>query len=162
MTPLPGAGCDTARVDLPDPEAAQELGSVAHGPVLLSAHDGIAVGLTCVFAHRTGLHLPVVLVARDVHADAAARRLRGHGDEFRLEVSPADGVAAVRLHAFAGQGAVGEDEYRQESSYWHPGLPSGPTLTLIVSWPAIGLPAAATTLRLPDLAGLAEAAVPLR
>src|SRR3954452_8810619 len=149
-------------MDMPDGAAAQELGSIAHGPVLLTTGHAVAVGLRCVFAHRTGLHLPVVLVARDVHADAAARRLRGHGDEFRLEVRPADGVAAVRLHAFAGQSAGGADEYRQESSYWHPGLPSGPTLTLIVSWPAIGLPSAATTLRLPDLAGLAEAAVPLR
>jgi hypothetical protein len=148
-------------MDLPDREAAQELGSIAHGPVLLTTGHGVAVGLRCVFAHRTGLHLPIVLIARDVYADAAARRLRGHGDELRVELGPADGAAMVRLSAFATQGAGGADEYRQESSYWHPGLPSSSPLTLTVSWPAIGLPPASTVLQLPDLAGLGRAAIPL-
>ena len=75
----PAPDARAARMDPPDSEAAQELGSIAHGPVLLDRGHGIAVGLRCVFAHRTGLHLPLVLIARDVHADAAARRLRGHG-----------------------------------------------------------------------------------
>jgi hypothetical protein len=148
-------------MDMPDGEAAQELGSIAHGPVLLTSGDGVAVGLRCVFAHRTGLHLPIVLIARAVHADAAARRLRGHGDELRVELGPADGAAMVRLSAFATQGAGGADEYRQESSYWHPGLPSNSPLTLTVSWPAIGLPPASAVLQLPDLAVLARAAIPL-
>jgi hypothetical protein len=149
-------------MDVPDDEAAQELGAIAHGPVLLASAEGIAVGLRCVFAHRTGLHLPVVLIARNVHADAAAYRLRDHGDELRLELGPSDGAAPVRLQAFATQGAGGEDEYRQESSYWHPGLPSSTTLALTVSWPAIGLRPSPTVLRLPDLAGLARGAIALR
>ena len=148
-------------MDMPDREAAQELGSIAHGPVLLATGDGIAVGLRCVFAHRTGLHLPIVLIARDVHADAAARRLRGHGDEFRVELDSADGAPTVRLNAFATQSAGGEDEYRQESSYWHAGLPSSATPTLTVAWPAIGPAPASTVLQLPDLAGLARAAIRL-
>jgi len=148
-------------MDMPDGEAAQELGSIAHGPVLLTTGDGVAVGLRCVFAHRTGLHLPIVLIARDVYADAAARRLRGHGDELRVELGPADGAAMVRLSAFATQCAGGADEYRQESSYWHPGLPSSSPLALTVSWPAIGLPPASAVLHLPDLAVLARAAIPL-
>jgi hypothetical protein len=148
-------------MDMPDGEAAQELGSIAHGPVLLTPGGDVAVGLRCVFAHRTGLHLPIVLIARDVHADAAARRLREHGDELRVELGPADGATMVRLSAFATQGAGGADEYRQESSYWHPGLPSSSSLTLTVSWPAIGLPPASAVLHLPDLADLARAAIPL-
>ncbi|HEY7814550.1 MAG TPA: hypothetical protein VIC62_15005 [Nakamurella sp.] len=149
-------------MDMPDREAAQELGSIAHGPVLLAAGDGVAVGLRCVFAHPTGLHLPIVLVARAVHADAAARRLRGHGDELRVELGPTAGSATIRLNAFASQGAGGEDEYRQESSYWYAGLPSGPTVTVTVAWPAIGLSPATTVLHLPDLARVARAVVPLR
>jgi hypothetical protein len=149
-------------MDVPDPEAAQELGSIAHGPVLLTAGEGIAVGLRCVFAHRTGLHLPLVLVARGVHADAAARRLGRHGDELRLELGPADGGPMVRLGAFASQSAGGDDEYRQESSYWHAGLPAGPDLIVTVAWPAIGLPAVSVGLHVPDLAVLARAALPLR
>src|SRR3954464_20401 len=105
-------------MDMPDLHAAQELGSIAHGPVLLTAGHGVAVGLRCVFAHSTGLHLPLVLVARGVHADAAERRLRRHGDELRVELGPANGPM-VRLGAFATQSAGGDDEYRQESSYWH-------------------------------------------
>jgi hypothetical protein len=45
-------------MDMPDGAAAQELGSIAHGPVLLTTGHGVAVGLRCVFAHRTGPHLP--------------------------------------------------------------------------------------------------------
>jgi hypothetical protein len=148
-------------VDIPDPAAAQELGGIAHGPVLLTAGEGIAVGLRCVFAHRTGLHLPLVLVARGVHADAAARRIRGHGEELRLEVGPPGG-GATRLYPFATHAAGSDDEYRQESAYWHAGLPSSPDLAVTVSWPAIGLGAVTTELRVPDLAGLARAALPLR
>ena len=147
---------------MPDPQAAQELGSIAHGPVLLAADDGIAVGLRCVFAHRTGLHLPFVLIARGVHADAAERRLRGHGDELRVDLGPSDGTATIRLRAFATQSAGGGDEYRQESSYWHAGLPGSPSVAVTVAWPAIGLAPATTVLQMPDLATLAHAAVPLR
>jgi hypothetical protein len=148
-------------MDMPDGAAAQELGGIAHGPVLLAAVDGVAVGLRCVFAHPTGLHLPLVLLARGVHADAANRRVRGHGDEFRLELGSADGAPTVRLDAFATQGAGSDDEYRQESSYWHAGLPGDPDLTVTVSWPAIGLPPVTTPLRLPDLPGLARGAIRL-
>ena len=136
-------------MDMPDGEAAQELGSIAHGPVLLTPGDGIAVGLRCVFAHRTGLHLPIVLIARDVHADAAAHA--GSEDTGRTprRAGPGGRRPMVRLSAFATQGAGGADEYRQESSYWHPGLPSSSTLTLTVSWPAIGLPPASAVLQPP-------------
>jgi predicted enzyme related to lactoylglutathione lyase len=82
-------------MDMADGAAAQELGSIAHGPLLLAAVDGVAVGLRCVFAHPTGLHLPIVLLSRGVHADAANRRVRGHGDEFRLELGSADGAATA-------------------------------------------------------------------
>jgi hypothetical protein len=149
-------------MDVPDAEAAQELGSIAHGPVLLTAGEGIAVGLRCVFAHRTGLHLPLVLVARGVHADAAARRLRRHGGELSLELGPADGGPMVRLGEFASQSAGGDDEYRLESSYWHAGLPDSEDLTVTVAWPAIGLAAVSAGLQIPDLGVLARAALPLR
>ena len=130
--------------------------------MLLAGGDGVAVGLRCVFAHRTGLHLPIVLIARAVHADAAAGRLRGHGNELRVELGPSDGSAAIRLTAFATEGAGGEDEYREESSYWYAGLPSTPAVTLTVAWPAIGLRPATTALQLPDLPRVARAAVALR
>ena len=146
---------------MPDGTAAQELGSIAHGPLLLAAVDGVSVGLRCVFAHRTGLHLPLVLLARGVHADAANRRVRGHGDELRVELGSRGGAARVRLDAFATLGAGGDDEYRQESSYWHAGLPHDPYLIVTVSWPAIGLPAVTTPLPLPGLADLARAAITL-
>jgi hypothetical protein len=147
-------------MDVPDSDAARELGSIAHGPLLLAAVDGVSVGLRCVFAHRTGLHLPLVLLARGVHADAANRRVRGHGDELRLELGPPN-APMVGLDAFATLGSGDDDEYRQESSYWHEGLPGDPDLTVTVSWPAIGLPPVTTPLRLPDLAGLAHAAIRL-
>jgi hypothetical protein len=148
-------------MDIPDAAAAQELGSIAHGPLLLAAVDGVTVGLRCVFAHPTGLHLPIVLLARGVHADAANRRMHGHGDEFRLELGSADGTTTGPLAAFATQSAGGDDEYRQESAYWHAGLPHDPDLTVTVSWAAIGLPPVTTPLRLPDLPGLAQGAVRL-
>jgi hypothetical protein len=51
-------------MDMPDPEAAQELGSLAHGPLLLAAVQGVAVGLRRVVAHRTGLPLAPTSTAR--------------------------------------------------------------------------------------------------
>lgn len=51
-----------------------ELGAVVHGPVVLARSPGIAAGLRCVFAHPTGLHLPLVLRAEGVQAEAAGRR----------------------------------------------------------------------------------------
>ena len=149
-------------MDLPDDAAAHELGSVAHGPLLLAAADGVAVGLRCVFAHRTGLHLPLVLVAVGVHADAAQRRVRGHGDGLRVALGSGGGAATVRLLPFASQSAGSEDEYRQETAYWSSGLPDTEDLALTVSWPEIGLPATTTALRLPRLAALVRAAVALR
>lgn len=129
--------------------------------MLLAAGEGLAVGLRCVFAHSTSLHLPVVLVARGVHADAARRRLREHGEELRLSLGPSGSAAPVRLTAFATQSASSEDEYRQESAYWRSGLPSSQSLTLTVSWQAIGLPTTTAVLELPDVAGLARIAIPL-
>jgi hypothetical protein len=121
----------------------------------------LAVGLRCVFAHRTGLHLPLVLIAVGVHADAAARRVREHGDGLRLTLGPAGGTAAVRLLPFASQSAGNDDEFRQETAYWSDGLPDTEDLTLTVAWPEIGLPPTATALQLPGLATLARAAVVL-
>jgi len=152
--------CETARMDVPDRVAAQELGNIAHGPMLIAADKGIVVGVRCVFAHSTGLHLPIVLVARGVNADAARRRLREHGDELRLTLGPS-GTAQVRVTAFATQSASSEDEYRQESAYWYSGLPDSATLSLTVSWPEIGLPTTAAVLEVPNLATLARGALPL-
>ena len=159
--PQPFFRCRTGWVDLPSVEAREELGGIAHGPALLAAVDRITVGLRCVFAHPSGLHLPVMLVARGEPADVAQRRqterLR-HG--LRLEVSSGE-AGPTRLSAFstAGEGNVGY--YRQESEFWLAGLPDRRAVTLTVSWPEIGLAATAVVLQFPDLAARAETSIPL-
>ncbi|MGY1841507.1 MULTISPECIES: hypothetical protein [unclassified Modestobacter] len=57
-----------------------DLGAVVHCPVLLARSPGIAAGLRCVFAHPGGLHLPVVVRAEGVQAEAAGRRTFPHPD----------------------------------------------------------------------------------
>jgi hypothetical protein len=139
---------------------SQELGAVAHGPLLLarvgSDTDGIAVGARCVIAHPTGLLVPVVLMASGVYAEAA-RRLR-----FPSDQSVADNwsglVVTAQLDGLAGevlpqaeQSSAGDEAYQQETNYWIGALPEDETLLLTVAWPRIGLPQTTTTVDLPGL-----------
>jgi hypothetical protein len=143
-----------------------ELGAVVHGPFVLGRGTGVAVAARCVFAHPGGLHLPIVMIASGVHAEAAQRQ---SGHEHRLpghEPSPSPGWSYLELRAevngragellaFAATSASGEDRYVQEGDYWIEELPADGTLRLTAAWPQVGLPPSATTL---TLAGLPEAA----
>lgn len=150
-----------------------DLGVIVHGPVLLARAPGIAVGLRCVFAHPDGLHLPLVLHATGVHAEAAARQsFRRNSDPpadsrgaegawsgmvVTAEVDGTSGVADP-----AGEGATGGgDAFRLRASYWVGALPVDHRLRLTVAWPQAGLPATSSELRLEPLENLAERVVRL-
>jgi PadR family transcriptional regulator, regulatory protein PadR len=76
--------CQTGWVDLPSVDAREELGGIAHGPVLLASVDRITVGLRCVFAHPSGLHLLDRLTSeglvRESHEEIVDGRLRRYYD----------------------------------------------------------------------------------
>jgi hypothetical protein len=119
-------------------------------------------GLRCIFVHPTGLHLPVVLVARGEPADVVQRQqMERHRHRLGLALRSAP-AAPVHLSAL-GTSAEGEvGEYRQESDFWFGALPGSREVVLTESWPEIGLPATAVTIQLPDLAAVARTSIPLR
>lgn len=141
----------------------EDLGVVVHGPALLGRANGVAVGLRCVFAHPTGLHLPLVLLAN------------GHGADLanRASFPGAVGAPAFRVLVEASGKRGSADHWRQGSEggdghfvmradYWVDELPHDRTLTLIVAWPEIGLPQTSTTLLLDPMTDLDSRVVSLR
>lgn len=140
----------------------EDLGVVVHGPVLLGRANGVAVGLRCVFAHPTGLHLPVVLVASGRGADLA-NRASFPGPEgaptFRLlaEVNGRRGP----VHHWRQGSEGGDGRFVMRAAYWVDELPHDRTLALTVAWPEIGLPRTSTTLLLGDLTDLESRVVAL-
>jgi hypothetical protein len=139
-----------------------------HGPVLLARSPGIAAGLRCVFAHPGGLHLPLVLHAEGVQAEAAVRRTFPTAGGT-AEVDPWSGpVLTVELDgetrtADAGgqESSGGSDAFDLAASYWIGRLPHDGTLRLTLAWPQAGLTRSTATLRLGDLADVASRVVPL-
>lgn len=143
-----------------------ELGAVVHGPVVVARSPGIAVGLRCVFAPPTGLHLPLVLLAEGVQAEAAVRQSRGsshgHSSEaaaltLRAEVDGQDGWADATTSAWTGS----TDRFELQADHWIGALPADGRLTLTAGWPEAGLAEQRTELTL-DLGHLADHVVTLR
>ncbi|WP_024288947.1 hypothetical protein [Cellulomonas sp. KRMCY2] len=141
----------------------EDLGVVVLGPVLLGRANGVAVGLRCVFAHPTGLHLLLVLLANGHGADLANRASFPGPDSaptFRL-LAEANGKRGPVDHW--RQGAEGGDgQFVMRADYWVNELPHDRTLALTVAWPEIGLPQTSTTLLLGNMTDLDRRVVSLR
>jgi hypothetical protein len=73
------------------------------------------------------------------------------GDLLRLGVATPAGQARW-LDAYESTSSATEDQYRLEAAYYLTPLPVDGLLTLVCSWPEIGLPETQTDLILPDLA----------
>jgi hypothetical protein len=162
----------TSRHRWPAGVVPDELGVVVHGPVVLARSPGIAVGLRCVFAHPDGLHLPLVLRARDLQAEAASRWSfpRGRRDDGPATGSePWSGLRlGIELNGRAGSvdagrttSSGGADTFGSEASYWVGELPGDGRLRLTVGWPQAGLAEASTGLQLDGLQDLGDRVLPL-
>ena len=146
-----------------------ELGVVVHGPVVLARSPGIAAGLRCVFAHPTGLHLPLVLRARGVQAEAAMRRTSRRERGEVPAVEPWSGpLLTVEVNGRRGTcdhgratSSGGQEHYAADAAHWIDELPRDGRLALTLSWPAAGLAEATTVLQLDDLGDLAGRVLPL-
>lgn len=160
-----------ARHRWPAAAPPDELGAVAHGPVVLGRDAGVVVGLRCVFAHPSGLHLPLVTIAVGVHAEAAMRQtetLRPRPGR----VSDPPGWSWLELHGevngrtgellpFETTSSASVDRYVQESAYWLGELPADGVLRLTVAWPRVGLREVETAVALDRLPEAAARAIPL-
>ncbi|MQA34450.1 hypothetical protein [Modestobacter roseus] len=150
----------------PDALGPVVLGVVVHGPVLLARSPGIAAGLRCVFAHPGGLHLPIVVRATGVQAEAAGRRTfpRRDGEpqpwSGLLVTLTVDGVTGP-ADPVGPTSSGGADSFRSEGSWWAGALPNDGRLTVTVGWPAAGLAEATTVLQLDPLDDVADRVVPL-
>ena len=151
-----------------------ELGVVVHGPVVLSRSPGITAALRFVLAHPSGLHLPLLVRAEGVQAEAAGRDLRRHRSTERAD-GPAVGSdpwTGVLLSVVAdgeertadpgrARSSAREDSFESEASYWVGQLPADGLLRITVAWPQAGLAEATTELQLDDLHDLAARVVRL-
>ena len=158
------------------PAAVQpdELGAIAHGPVILARAPGIVAGLRCVFAHTGGILLPFVLRAQGVQGEAATRQFFRHTfepnaeaetgislpwsqPEVHIEVNDASGFADPG----GGPSSGGEDDFEMQTRYWIEEIPRDGQLAITVSWPQAGLPQSRTVLHLQGLEDLHERVLPL-
>lgn len=145
------------------PAAARpdELGAIAHGPVVLARAPGIVAALRCVFAHTDGILLPFVLRAHGVQGEAACRHF------FRHHVEPSDeeiaGFAApwsapqvhVEVNDVAGftdpgggPSSGGDEDFEMQAHFWIDEIPRDGELGITVAWPQAGLPPSRTVLHL--------------
>jgi hypothetical protein len=191
------------------------LGVVVHSGLVLGRSKDVVAAVRRITAFPDGLAIDAVVLARNVHAEAAGRRAdaataqrraaetalheeeaaaqhesdaaarregpaaaerhhalrqamieRRHlpsfaaGDLLRLGVATPDGQARW-LDAYASTSSATEDSYRLEAAYYLTPLPVEGLVTLVSSWPEIGLPETRTDLILPDLAVRAAEAFPL-
>ena len=182
------------------------LGVVVHSGLVLGRSDDVVAAIRRITAFPSGLALDTVVLARDIHAQAAGRREhaataqrraaeaaqqldeaaaqydsgteaqrdgpaaadRHHalkqamierrylpsfdrGDRLRLGVATPAGQTQW-LDAYRSTSSATEDRYRLEATYWLMPLPVDGLLSLICSWPEVGLPETQTDLLLPDLA----------
>jgi hypothetical protein len=182
------------------------LGVVVHSGLVLGRSDDVVAAIRRITAFPSGLALDTVVLARDIHAQAAGRREhaataqrraaetaqqldeaaaqydsgteaqrdgpaaadRHHalkqamierrylpsfdrGDRLRLGVATPAGQTQW-LDAYGSTSSATEDRYRLEATYWLMPLPVDGLLSLICSWPEVGLPETQTDLLLPDLA----------
>jgi hypothetical protein len=132
--------------------------------VLLARSPGIAAGLRCVFAHPGGLHLPLVLRADGVQAEAAVRRSFPPRDPGPPRPAERDPWSGPRLTAGIDgevrtadpgeqQSSGGSDAFDLQAAYWLGRLPSDGRVELTFSWPEAGLAENTVELRL-DLGDL--------
>jgi hypothetical protein len=82
------------------------------------------------------------------------------GDVLRLGITTPTGEAQW-LDAYASSTSETEDGYRLEAAYWLTPLPVDGLLSLVCTWPEIGLPETQTDIILPDLAVRAAETFPL-
>jgi hypothetical protein len=82
------------------------------------------------------------------------------GDLLRLGVATAAGGTRW-LDAYGSSSSETEGRYRREATYWLTPLPVDGLVTLVCSWPEIGLLETRSDLMLPDLAVRAAETVPL-
>jgi hypothetical protein len=82
------------------------------------------------------------------------------GDLLRLGVATAAGGTRW-LDAYGSSSSQTEGRYRLEATYWLTPLPVDGLVTLVCSWPEIGLLETRSDLMLPDLAVRAAETVPL-
>lgn len=148
------------------------MGAVVHGPLVLARSGGVAVGLRCVFAHPTGLHLPLVVLANGVHAEAAARQ-SGHPPappgyrpsdppkRSHLQVLGELNARVAELLPFETTCSSGLDRYHEQAGYWIGEHPRDGVLRLTVTWPRVGLDAATTTIQLVPPDRIATGAIAL-
>ena len=182
------------------------LGVVVHSGLVLGRSDDVVAAIRRITAFPSGLALDTVVLARDIHAQAAGRREhaataqrraaetaqqldeaaaqydsgteaqrdgpaaadRHHalkqamierrylpsfdrGDRLRLGVATPAGQTQW-LDAYGSTSSATEDRYRLEATYWLMPLPVDGLLSLICSWPEVGLPETQTDILLPDLA----------
>ena len=152
----------------PAPTPRDELGVVGHGPALLARSPGVAAGLQCVFTHPGGLHLPMVLRAEGVQAEAASRgdRHRWLADTSSGQEPGSDPYAGPTLIVGAdgeqrsadpgrSEGSSGHDTFERQMHYWIGCLPADGTLELTIGWPRAGLAQTTTALQLASLDDLA-------
>ena len=187
------------------------LGVVVHSGLVFGRSKNVVAALRRITAFPTGLALDTVVLARDIHAQAAGRREhaataqrraaetaqqhdeaaaqhdsetaarrdglaaadRHHalkqamieqrylpsfdqGDRLRLGVATPAGQTQW-LDAYGSSSSATEDRYRLEATYWLMPLPVDGLVTLICSWPEVGLRETQTDLILPDLAVRAAA-----
>jgi hypothetical protein len=191
------------------------LGVVVHSGLVLGRNEDVVAALRRITALPGGLAMDTVVLARDVHAEAAARRAHaatarrqaaetaqrkdeaaarqdsedaarregiasaerhhalkaamierrylprfGEGDLLRLGVATAAGGTRW-LDAYGSSSSETEGRYRLEATYWLTPLPVDGLVTLVCSWPEIGLLETRSDLMLPDLAVRAAETVPL-
>jgi hypothetical protein len=214
MLPAPGTR-RTGRGDLLEEDALgpdeELLGVVVHSGLVLGRSNDVVAAIRRITAFPRGLSLDTVVLARDIHAQAAGRREHAataqrraaetaqQQDEAAAQhdsetAAQRDGMAAADRHhalkqamierrhlpsfdqgdllrlgvatpagqpqwldAYESSSSATEDRYRLEATYWLMPLPVDGLLTLICSWPEVGLAETQTDLILPDLADRAEA-----
>lgn len=178
------AGCwETTKVSVqrwPSQHPPDELGVVGHGPIILagSAAWGVVAGLRCVFAHPAGVHLPIVLAASGVYAEAANRRQHQSLDHAQVREEAAAGevgsdplrslTLTVEINGRSGpadpynaRSSGGQDRYNLAADYWIPELPADGRIRITTGWPEIGLTEHTTLLTCQRLDSLATRVYPL-
>jgi hypothetical protein len=128
-----------------------ELGVIAHGPVILARASGIVAGLRCVFAYPQGIELDFVLRASGVQADVASHQVRDTaGAQVHVRVDQREGLACPT----GGPITSGNGRFAWHTRYWIDQIPSDGLVHIRVAWPQAGLPETESTLTLNDLRGL--------
>ncbi|ABS03855.1 hypothetical protein [Kineococcus radiotolerans] len=94
-----------------------ELGALAHGPHILAQAPGISAGLRCIYAHPSGLHLPLTFRAHGERAHDAAAWSYGKIRRYpSVAPAPAPAPAPGTFAARQGTFRTPADERAAEAS----------------------------------------------